>query len=146
MKPDGLNYRRESKNFGGKQPKMQSSVLTDKECFGKFHNASYPLQLGDEEQIVFSDTDEGLFYLSSAEKQRRKYDKNTGKLQKRCILKENLIKMLKDMNIINPTGMLKPLQDQCTALNLPVTCTEEIIEEGWVGKPKGCLQILDEQG
>jgi hypothetical protein len=54
--------------------------------------------------------------------------------------------MLKDMNILNPTGMLKPLQDQCIVLNLPVTCTEEIIEEGWVGKPKGCLEILYEQG
>jgi hypothetical protein len=146
MKPDGLNYRRVSKNFGGKQPKMRSSVLTDKNCFGKFHNASYPLQLGDEQQMFFSDTDEGPFYLSSAEKQRRKYDKNTGKLRKRYILKENLIKMLKDMNIINPTGMLKPLQDQCTALNLPITCTKEIIEEGWVGKPKGSLQILYERG
>jgi hypothetical protein len=146
MKPDGLNDRRVSKNFGGKQPKMRSSVLTDKNCFGKFHNASYPLQLGDEQQMVFSDTDEGPFYLSSAVKQRRKYDKNTGKLQKRYILKENLIKMLKDMDIINPTGMLKPLQDQCTTLNLPITCIEEIIEEGWVGKPKGCLQILYQQG
>jgi hypothetical protein len=38
--------------------------------------------------MVFSDSDEGLFYLSSAEKQRRKYDKSTSKLQKRYILKE----------------------------------------------------------
>jgi hypothetical protein len=61
-------------------------------------------------------------------------------------LKENLIKMLKDMNIINPTGVLKPLQDQWIALNLPVTCTEGIIEEGWIGKPKVCLQIFYELG
>jgi hypothetical protein len=135
MKPDGLNYRRVRKYFVGKQAKIRSSKLTDKNCFGKYHDASYPLQFGDKQDMVFSETDEGPFYLSREEKEKRKYDKKTGKTRKRYILKDNLVKMLKDMNILNPVGMLKTLQDQCIALNLPITYTEEIIEEGWIGKP-----------
>jgi hypothetical protein len=31
-------------------------------------------------------------------------------------------------------------------LNLPVDYTEDVIEEGWLNKPKGSLQILYERG
>jgi hypothetical protein len=54
--------------------------------------------------------------------------------------------MLKDMNILNPVGSLKQLQDQCKAPDLPITFTEEIIQEGWVNKSKGLLQLLFERG
>jgi hypothetical protein len=54
--------------------------------------------------------------------------------------------MLKDTNILNPVGNLKHLQEQCKALNLPITGTKEKIQEGWVGKPKVSLQILYKQG
>jgi hypothetical protein len=50
------------------------------------------------------------------------------------------------MNILKPSGSLPQLQDQCKALNLSITCTEEITIEGWVNKPKGLLQILFERG
>ncbi len=38
------------------------------------------------------------------------------------------------------------MQQQCVALDLPVECTETIIREGWVGKPKGAFQILYKRG
>ena len=34
----------------------------------------------------------------------------------------------------------------CQQKNLPVKFTTEIIEEGWLGKPKGSLQVLFERG
>jgi hypothetical protein len=50
--------------------------------------------------------------------------------------------MLKQISIVNPTGNTRKLQQQCAALNLPLTCNELVIKEGWVGKPKGAFQIL----
>jgi hypothetical protein len=64
----------------------------------------------------------------------------------RLLPKTQLVEMLKDMNILNPVGNLKHLQAQCKALDLPITGTKEKIWEGWVGKPKGSLQILYKWG
>jgi hypothetical protein len=148
MKPDGLHFRRVSKTFGGKQThQMWNSVLTDKDCFGPFHNSTYKLQLGDDQSMIFSSMDTGPFYLSDEEKERRRNDVSTGKEScERNIVKNNLIKMLKDMNILHPIGSANVLRDQCISLDLPITYTQEIIEEGWVGRPKGSLQILYEHG
>jgi hypothetical protein len=54
--------------------------------------------------------------------------------------------MLKDMNILNPVGSLKQLQDQCKPLDLPITFTKEVIQEGWANKSKGTVQLLFERG
>jgi hypothetical protein len=54
--------------------------------------------------------------------------------------------MLQEMNILTPVGSIQHLQTQCCAFNLPVDYMEEIIEKGWLDKPKGSLQILYERG
>jgi hypothetical protein len=48
--------------------------------------------------------------------------------------------------ITNPVGNLKALQKQCTSLGLPITQTEQVIGQGWMGHPKGSFQILFERG
>jgi hypothetical protein len=50
--------------------------------------------------------------------------------------------MIKEMGITNPPGSLKQLQEKATSLQLPITYLEDVVQEGWVGKPKGSLQIL----
>ena len=64
--------------FGGKQPKMRSSVLSPIH-FGPYHNDQSPLQPGDTKSMQFSSNDCGPFYLSDNEKIKQKYDETTGK-------------------------------------------------------------------
>jgi hypothetical protein len=146
MQPNGLNARRVNKNFRGKQPIMCDSVITDPSCFGEYHDNTYNLQLNDSQKMNFTADDTGPFYLNETERLAQKYDTDTGKVCKRPILKERLVEMLKEMKMINPKGNMKKIQQQCVALDLPVECTEKIIREGWVGKPKGAFQILYKRG
>ncbi len=94
--------------------------------------------------MYFTEDDIGPFYMTPKEREARKYDHNTGKVCKRPILKKRMVEMLKEMSIINKSGNAKKLQQQCTVLDLPQTCSEPVIKEGWVGKPKGAFQILYE--
>jgi hypothetical protein len=41
---------------------------------------------------------------------------------------------------------VQQLRAQCRLLNLPVDYTEDVIEEGWLNKTKGSLQILYKRG
>ena len=52
------------------------------------------------------------------------------------------MKHLKESGIADPKGNLKQLQTQAIALHLPIKYTYEKMITGWVGKPKGSLQIL----
>jgi hypothetical protein len=144
--PNGLNANRVSKNFGGVQPKMRNTKLTDTNCFGSFHSRTYKHQLGDVQEMVFKESDEGPITLSPEEREKRKYDKKTGKTRSKPIKKEKLMDMMKEMGVKHPSGNLKQLQEKAKALSLPVTYLEDVIREGWVGKPKGALQILYERG
>jgi hypothetical protein len=146
LQPDGLNSNRINKNFGGKQPTMRSSVIKTKDYLGPFHSDQYKLQVGDTQSMTFAHDDPGPFYLSPADVEKRKYDVETNRQRQRPILKERLVEMLEAENIVNPKGNLKKLQQQCKALNLPIRCSETVIIEGWVGKPKGAFQILYERG
>jgi hypothetical protein len=78
LQPDGLSLSKICKNFGGKQPKMRNSKIVDSSLFGKYHDDSFTLQLNDTQSMVFTSEDHGPFYLSADERERRKYDENTG--------------------------------------------------------------------
>ena len=58
---------------------------------------------------------------------------------------ENLRNKLMNQNI--PTnGRLKNIQQRCLANNIPIKYQRRNIVHGWMGKPKGALQILYERG
>jgi hypothetical protein len=75
---------------------MRPSKLTNKHCFGPYHNNMFKLQLGDTQHMNFTDLDMGPFYFMKNEKEDRKLDGQSGKYHKRPILKENLVEMLKE--------------------------------------------------
>jgi hypothetical protein len=77
LQPDGLNSKRINKNFGGKQPTMQSSVIRTKDYLGPFHSDQYKLQVGDTQSMTFSHDNPGPFYLLPADRDKRKYDVET---------------------------------------------------------------------
>ena len=58
----------------------------------------------------------------------------------------SLICKLKEFGLSDPRGTKKELQDLCKSLNISISVTEPDILEGWVGKPKGALQLLFELG
>jgi hypothetical protein len=146
MQSNGLNLGRIRKYYGGKQPVMRPSINLNANCFGKYHDETYNLQPGMTQSMVFEDNDSGPFYMNKEERERRKSDIKTGKFTTRNILKSELAMMLQEMGMANPSGSAKQLQKRCQLLNLPITRQEEIIEEGWVNKPKGAFQVLYERG
>ena len=150
MKPDGLSIKKIRKNYGGMQPIMRDTQLTEQfQNTGPFLNLpdrDDQLNLGDTQRMYFKEEDRGPFHFTPAEAEAKKYDRPTGRFRERYILKSDLIIHLKAMGIPDPKGNLKQLQQKANELNLPVKKTEEIIEPGWVGKPKGSLQILYERG
>jgi hypothetical protein len=146
MQPNGLNSQKINKYFGGKQVKMRDSKLTNEKCFGPYHDQTFPLQLNSIQSMVYKEGDEGPFHLTTEQRIQKKFDKKTKKTRKKYYVRDKLIEMLKEMNILTPVGSIQHLRTQCRALNLPVDYTEEIIEEGWLDKPKGSLQILYERG
>jgi hypothetical protein len=147
LQPNGLSTTKVRKNFGGKQPKMRSSVLTDKNCFGPYHNASFKLQLNMTQSMVFTDSDDGPIQLDAASIESRRYDVDSGKIVNIKMKKSQLTEQLKKEGLpFQPGDTRKKLVAACVAHGLPVTYQESRIVEGWVGKAKGSLQILFERG
>ena len=76
----------------------------------------------------------------------RNIEKITGKYREKDILKTGLIQALKADGVDDPCGNKEKLQQMCINRNLPIKYQEKVIKEGWVGKPKGSLQVLYERG
>ena len=57
-----------------------------------------------------------------------------------------LIDALLNGKKISAKGNLKKITDLCTQNNISLTKETSVIDEGWVNKPKGMLQILYERG
>ena len=144
MKPDGLNARNVSVFFGGKQPKMRDSKLTNNIIFGPY-NPPGLLHHGDVQSMVFDDPSQGPFYLSEVERQERMLDKNTGIFKECNKTRPQLLDLLKK-NDLDYKGNTKKLRERCQQAGLATKFTEEKIDEGWLNKPKGSLQLLYERG
>ena len=71
-------------------------------------------------------------------------DRDTGKFKKVKYTRSELIKMLAEKNII-AQGNLKKIQEIARNSDVPIEQDKPIIEEGWVGKPKGMMQLLYER-
>ena len=143
MRPNGLNLNKLNIRHGGKQPRMRDTVLTESE-FGPFPSK---LQSGQTQSMVFaSHGDTGPCYLTESEIKMQMLDVNTGKKRKVNLTKAQLIAELKSHGILHPKGSRKVLQEQCTQIGVPLYKRIDIIQEGWVGKSKGSLQILFERG
>ena len=146
LQPDGLSLNKISVKYGGKQPLMRKSQLTSPDLFGPFHNCTYPLQLGDYQSMQFSTNDLGPCYLNDTERVVKRYDKDTGKTRLKKSVKQVLISRLQGVGIKDPKGTRGELERMAKEHDLPVISEEKVIDEGWIGKPKGALQLLFERG
>jgi len=88
----------------------------------------------------------GLFDPRQPEEHR--YDKAcaSGTMSKYVFNRKELQAKLNERNL-PPTGKKKELQARCDANNIPTfEMQPKVVTKGWVGKPKGMLQILWERG
>ena len=145
LRPDGLSVSKISKNFGGKQPNMRDTKIKDESYLGPYiDNIPNKLEVGQIQSLVFKENDVGPCDLSLYDRNDRKYDKVKG-TKTRPLIKDELIKSLSSV-IKKPMGTKEQLQKLCKDNNMPIDVIVEDILEGWVGKPKGSLQLLYERG
>ena len=143
LQPDRLSITKINIRHAGKQPRMRSSKLTHQE-FGPFHTSDSKLQPNDIQSMQFSESDPGPCYLSEQERIEQRLDMHLDKQKKRDLTKVELMETLKARGN-NSFGTKKSLQEKCTKLGIPFSVQVPVVREGWVGKPKGSLQILFER-
>lgn len=119
MRPNGLNINKINNKFGGRQPIMQDLTLSKNE-FGPYHNHTYALQEGDVQLMQFSVNDVGPCYMKEEERERNRYDIDTGRTREKEMLKVDLLKALKADGMDNPCGNKDKLQQLCQKRNLPI--------------------------
>ena len=145
LQSDGLSITKINVGYGGSQPMMKPSKLPSS-CFGPFHDDSYALQPGDTQYMQYSAVDAGPCNMDEKEREESRYDKSYGETRSKDILVQDLITALKQVGVANPPKNKKKLQKLATLHNLPIKYEQRIIDEGWVGKAKGALQVLYERG
>ena len=107
------------------------------------------LIVGATQHMHFVEGDIGPYLMSEEQRQARKYDIDTGKTKNPEKLRVELEADLKanDSEFQVRKGMnKKDLQEECIRVGIPIRKMVPIIQEGWLGKPKGLLQVCYEWG
>ena len=143
QRPDGLNAQRVNKSFGGGVPKMRNTTIESKDYLDPYKPTM--LAIGDVQSMVFTDNDDGPFYMTETERIASEHDRVTGQIRKRKRRKDELLNHLKGMGIV-ATGNREQLAKIANDNNIPVEVEYQQTIEGWSDKPKGMLQILYERG
>ena len=150
QRDDGLNAGKMNKYFGGKQPKMHSSMITEEDGFlGPF---TQQLKVGDEQSFTFGPEDSGPFWMSGTERENRQNDRYTDKKKIKVFSTREL---QVEIHSKMPSLLMKDLRNKkkedierlATGLGINLRYEyDEIKDRGWEGEPKGLLQVLWERG
>ena len=110
---------------------------------------TYPAQLevGDSQSLSCLFGDNGPFYLSVEEREGLKFDLFTGERKMSKKTKKMLVKEIKETGF-QIRGHLSKDELKRITNEKGIRHTYELFvkKEGWIGKPKGLLQILWERG
>ena len=126
------------------QPKMRQSKIKNSTYLGPFQHPDR-LNIGDVQSMQFVHSDVGPLYLSDEEKTAKRFDRESGEIEKKKYTRSQLIKMIQEKST-KPKGNLKDIQALVVRLQIPIEFERNKTEEGWSGKQKGSLQILWERG
>ena len=141
MREGSLNINLMSVKFGGKQEKLRNTKIQE---IGPYRGI---LKVGDEQLMCFCDDDKGPFYLNNNHRLKRKYDRKTGEIKVITKSKADLKKELKDKGCyVRGHCSREKIERLAREHDIELTCRIEVVEEGWVGRPKGLLQVLWERG
>ena len=95
----------------------------------------------------FNEDNLGPFYLNDNHRKLRKHDRPSGKWKTITKTKKKLKIELKEKGYVVRGHMKKERIEQLAKeYEISRTCEEEVVKEGWLGKPKGLLQVLLERG
>jgi DNA-binding transcriptional regulator YhcF (GntR family) len=142
QRPDGLSVPKSNKTHGGAQPKMRKSKMETQEFLGPFPAM---LKVGEYQHMVYQAEDAGPFFKTDAERQSSKLDSLTGTSKRKIRRKDAMEKDLREKGV-RAKGNKVAIVELCKQNNVPYKETTETINEGWMGKPKGMLQVLWERG
>ena len=110
----------------------------------------YPLlSINDIQSMQYKLGDPGPFYLNEEEKRKQKHDCciSEEKDKKKYTKGELRTKIFEPTKLQPPPNTsLEKMQEITTANNIPIEYEIDKIKEGWLGKPKGMLQVLCERG
>ena len=137
---DCLNTTNMSAKWGGAQPAMHSTTIHEA---GPFNPT---LSVNDTQQMVFKHSDKGPFYLKHPKE--TKTTKFTGKRVKRKKKKLELLDELRQKKGFVATKWLSmtDVEKICERKGILTEVSEKEMIQGWVGQPKGLLQVLWERG
>lgn len=137
---DALHAPNMSVYWGGQQPSMHATTIHE---LGPYPST---LQIGDIQQMIFTKSDKGPFYVDQPLKQ--KHPKDTGKHKKLDKTKNDLLGELKKKKNyeVKHFMSLDDVKTVATKSGLTLTMTKKVITPGWCVQPKGLLQVLSERG
>jgi len=106
--------------------------------------------VGDEQTMMFSETDAGPFHLSQEQRQQKKYDRATGKKKKRKLRKSEILTLLRtklgSSSTLSSYKTIEELHVIANSNGISIESEDGEIVPGWLNKLKGLLQILWERG
>ena len=157
---NGLDVKGMNKEWGGSNYMRPTMIKSEDGFVGSYNDKTNPrmVKVGENQTMVYDENDLGPFHLTENERANRMYDKVTAipvAAQKATdVLKKDLVRVLMGTDFGKAMGTttllsmrLSDLQSKANALDIPTKITEtEKTTKGWVGKPKGILQVFWEQG
>ena len=136
-----------NKEYAGAQPQMRNTRIESAE--GYLGPYSPTLSVGDYQSMVFTDGDDGPFWLSPELRLKKKHDKDTGETKEGDKTKAELAKDLEAAGVSLQRGKHHTkleLQGFAEKNRIPLRISRPVVKDGWLGKPKGLLQVLWERG
>jgi hypothetical protein len=108
------------------------------------------LQIGNKQEVMnFIEDVDGPFWMTPAQRLETKRNGQLGSAKLRAKTKSELLKELRQSGYYGTTKqqyLKEDLVALCNPRNISVTIKVQKVKEGWLGKPKGMLQILWERG
>jgi hypothetical protein len=137
---NGLDIKRMNLTFGGAQHDMRESTITEA-MLGEYPNPGFRLTPGAIQMMNFAEGDVGPSYMIDEERELNKLDRiiEGQQTRHRCTKKE-LAAALRDAL---ETAHLKLLAERHGIETVQIIPK---MKAGWMGKPKGLLQICCERG
>lgn len=146
----GLDAYSMNKGYGGAQPMMRESQIKEEDGYLGIHSRT--LNVGDTQSFVFSSDDIGPFWMSPQERELNREDRvlppPPGILRMRNKTIAELKLELAPFNILSDRRhyRLTELQQFARDNNVDPKVERTREKKGWIGQPKGLMQVLWERG
>jgi hypothetical protein len=143
QREDGLNVERMIKSYGGKQAILCNTLIKQEKGYLGAHLRT--LRPGDIQKMAFQDSDDGPFWMAPIECEQRRFDIILPGTKMRRFTKAELLVHLQEKGV-SARGKLSDLVVAAKNHGIPIREEVQKIQEGWVGKAKGLIQVAYERG